>query len=151
MSPTARTDPYGQMNFEVEIDGISPDGKSVRGGFSEVSGLGISIDVIDYRNGAEPGTVRRVPGLTRFPNLILRRGIVGDLALFRWIESVSHGRLIRADMRVTLLDESRSPAVRWKVRRAWPCKWEGPTLHSGGNEVALESVEVCHEGIEIDG
>jgi len=150
MPPTARTDPYGQMNFEVVIDAISPDGKSARGGFSEVLGLGMSIDVIEYRNGGDAGAVRKMPGLTRFSNITLKRGIIGDTALFNWIQSVSRGQPTRSNVSIVLLDETRSPVMRWKILRAWPCKWEGPVLNGKGNEVAIESIELCHEGIEID-
>lgn len=150
MPTTPRTDPFGQMNFQVTIPGISDDGREIRVGFTEVSGLGISIDVIEYRNGAEPNTVRKIPGLAKFSNITLRRGVIGDPSLFRWIEGVVRAQPQRVDVRIDLLDESRTPVIRWIARRAWPCKWDAPALKAEGSDVAIESIELCHEGIELD-
>ena len=77
MPPVFRNDPYPAYNFEVIVAGISDDGASVRGSFSEVSGLGAEITTIEYRTGSEPNRVRKLPGLNKFTNIILKRGIIG--------------------------------------------------------------------------
>jgi phage tail-like protein len=151
MPPTFRNDPYGCYNFEVVVTGISDDGKVVKGSFSEVSGLEIEMSVIEYRNGSEDITVRKLPGLKKFTNITLKRGITGDLTFWNWIVTAMNGLVQRADMSIILLDENRNPVLRWSFRRAWPCKWEGPMLNAKNNEVAIETLEICHEGMAIDG
>jgi phage tail-like protein len=143
-----REDPYPGLNFEVVIEGISEDGLSARGGFAEVSGLEIEVVPIEYRTGGEITTVRKVPGLTKFSNITLKRGVIGDMTLWNWIQTVFQGQVQRADGRITLLDESRQPVMTWRFRRGWPCKLSGPTFNATSNEVAIETLEIAHEGIE---
>jgi phage tail-like protein len=145
-----RDDPYLAMNFLVAIPGVSDDPSTVRGGFSEVSGLGVEIEPVEYRTGNEDITVRKLPGLKKFTNLTLKRGIIGDPHLWNWVKSAMDGAVIRSDLSIVLLNEAREPVMRWNVRRAWPCKWDGPALNASKNEVAIETLEICHEGIELD-
>lgn len=145
-----RDDPYPALHFQVVINGIFDDGGSVCGSFSEVSGLDVEIAPIEYRNGSEDATVRKIPGLKKFTNITLKRGVIGDLAFWHWIKSVMDGNVLRANGTITLLDESRQPVMTWKFRRAWPCKWTGPTLNATANEVAIETLELCHEGLEAE-
>jgi phage tail-like protein len=149
--PVFRNDPYACHNFEVVINGISEDGRSAKGSFSEVSGLEVELDVIEYRNGSEEITVRKLPGLKKFTNITLTRGIIGDLTFWNWILAGMNGSMQRAEMSITLLDEKRNPVMQWNLTRAWPCKWKGPMLNAKGNEVAIETLEICHEGMSIDG
>jgi phage tail-like protein len=144
-----RDDPYSALNFQVVIVGVLEDGQAVRGSFAEVSGLDVSIAPIEYRNGSEDVTVRKIPGLKSFSNIVLRRGVIGDLTLWAWIRSVLDGQVQRADGTITLLDENRQAVLRWKFRRAWPCKWTGPRLNATGNDIAIETLELCHEGLEL--
>jgi phage tail-like protein len=145
-----RDDPYSALNFQVVIVGVLEDGQTVRGSFAEVSGLDVSIAPIEYRNGSEDVTVRKIPGLKSFSNIVLRRGVIGDLTLWAWIRSVLDGQVQRADGTITLLDENRQAVLRWKFRRAWPCKWTGPRLNATGNDIAIETLELCHEGLELE-
>ena len=145
-----RDDPYPAFNFEVTITGVSDDGQAVRGSFSEVSGLEVEITPIEYRNGSEDITVRKIPGLKKFTNITLKRGVVGDLTFWNWIKSALDGQVRRADGTIVLLDENRQEVLRWNFRRAWPCKWTGPTLNAKTNEIAIETLEICHEGLEIE-
>ena len=146
MSPTGRTDPYPSFNFLVEIDGIG------KGLFSEVSGVNAAIEVIEYRTG-EPkeNTVRKLPGLSKYSNITLKRGLTSDLSLWNWILSVMQGNVRRVAVSITLLDESRNPVLIWKLSKAWPCKWEGPVMDGKTSEVAIETLEICHEGLELVG
>jgi phage tail-like protein len=148
--PIFREDPYPALSFEVLIDSVLDDGRSVRGSFAEVSGLEIAIDVIEYRNGSEMLRTRKLPGLATFANITLKRGIIGDLTLWAWVKTVLDGNARRADGTITLLDESRQPVMTWKFRRGWPCKISGPTLNAKGKEIAIEALEICHEGLEVD-
>jgi phage tail-like protein len=151
MPPVFRNDPYPACNFEVVVAGISDDGGSVKGSFKEVSGLDAEVEVIEYRNGSEPNTVRKLPGLTKFTNITLKRGIIGDLTFWNWMLAAMQGKVQRADVAIILLDENRNPVMRWNFIRAWPCKWTGSVLNAKCNEVAIETLEICHEGMAIDG
>lgn len=148
--PVFRSDPYPDGNFEITIAGISDDGKAAKGSFSEVSGLGVEIDVIEYRTGSEDITTRKLPGLKKFSNLILKRGVIGDTSFWNWLVSAMNGQVARADGTIVLLDEKRQPVVVWHFRRGWPCKWTGPDLRAKSNDVAIETLEICHEGLTMD-
>ena len=151
MAPVFRADPYPRFNFEVVIEGVSDDGKAVRGSFCEVHGLDVELDVIEYRNGSEDITVRKLTGLKKFTNVTLKRGVIGDVAFWNWILSAMRGTVQRTTMSIALLDENRNPVMRWNFTRVWPCKWEGPELNAKSNEIAIETLEICHEGMSIDG
>ncbi len=151
MPPVFRNDPYPAYSFEVVVDGISDDGTSVKGSFSEVSGLETEVKVIEYRNGSDNNMVRKLPGLNKFANITLKRGIIGDLTFWNWLLTARQGKVQRATLAIILLDENRNPVMRWNFIRAWPCRWTGPALNAKCNEVAIETLEICHEGMEIDG
>jgi phage tail-like protein len=143
MAGPQRDDPYKAFNFLVQIDGVT------RAGFSEVSGLDSETVVIEYRSGGE-NVVRKLPGLTKFGNIVLRRGVTQDDELWNWRQSVVDGNVDRRNGSVVLLDDQRTEVVRWNFRNGWPCKWEGPGLNAKTNEVAIETVEIAHEGLERD-
>lgn len=148
--PVLRNDPYLAGNFEITIVGISDDGKAVKGSFSEISGLGVDISVVEYRNGSEDITTRKLPGLKKFSNIVLKRGIIGDATFWKWLATAMNGQVVRADGTITLLDEKRQPVVVWHFHRGWPCKWTGPDLIAKSNQVAIETLEICHEGLEME-
>jgi phage tail-like protein len=151
MPPVFRNDPYLACNFEVVVNGISDDGASARGSFSEVTGLGVELAAIEYRTGSEPNRVRKLPGLAKFTNITLKRGIIGDLTFWNWLVSAMQGNVQLATVSIILLDENRTPVMRWNLTRAWPCKWTGPALNAKSNEIAIETLEICHEGLAVDG
>ena len=139
-----RNDPFPQFNFQVKIDGI------VVAGFSEVSGLTTDTNIIEYREGSENvGTVRKLAGLMKYNNIVLKRGWTADTKLWAWRKSVIDGKTQRKTGSIVLLDESRSPALSWEFREGWPCKWEGPALNAKTSEVAIETLEIANEGIEL--
>ena len=143
MAPAQRHDPYKAFNFRVEIDGIA------RAAFSEVSGLDSETAVIEYRVGGEPNTVRKLPGLTKYANIVLRRGITQDAELWNWRLTVVQGNVDRRNGSIILLDDDGTEVVRWNFFHGWIAKWEGPALNSKGNEVAIETIEIAHEGLEL--
>ena len=142
MASSQRDDPYKAFNFLVEIDGVAV------AAFSEVSGLESETEVIEYRTGGEINSVRKLPGLTKHPNLVLRRGVTQDAELWNWRRTVVEGRVERRNGSIVLLDDDRSPVVRWNFRQGWISKWSGPALNAKGNEVAIETIEIAHEGLE---
>jgi phage tail-like protein len=139
-----RNDPYGQFNFIIEIDGV------VKGGFSEASGLTTDTNVIEYRDGNEITTVRKLPGLMKYNNIVLKRGWTKDRSLWDWRKKVIDGKTQRAGGSIVLLDEARNEALRWNFREGWPSKWEGPALNAKTSEVAIETLEIAHEGVELE-
>lgn len=140
---STRNDPYANFNFLVEIDGIA------RAGFQECVGLGAEVEVVEYREGGDqPTTVRKQPGRVHFPNVVLKRGITQDKSLWEWFKQVLNGRVSRASVAITLLDDEGQAVARWTLIRAWPAKWEGPALNGRGNEIAIESLELAHEGLD---
>ncbi len=151
MPPVYRDDPYGVFNFEVIITGVSDDGTAVKGSFAEVSGLEVTIDPIEYRNGPEDITMRKIPGLKKFTPITLKRGLIGDLAFWNWVVEGMNGLVRRTEGSIVLLDENRQEVMRWNFKRGWPSKWTGPGLNSKNNEIAMETLEITHEGLEIDG
>lgn len=141
-----RTDPFRSFNFLLEIDGVA------LGAFSEVSGLTAEGDSVDYREGTDVSLhVRKLPGLRKFSNITLKRGYTQDRALWAWYNNIAIGVSDRRDVTITLLNEQRQPVVRWFCEAAWINKIEGPALKATGNEVAMESVELVHEGLTIEG
>lgn len=151
MAPVIREDPYGGYNFLVTVNGVSDDGNAVKGSFSEASGLETEVSPIEYRNGSEDITVRKLPGLKKFTNITLKRGITGDIDFWNWIRKAMTGQVQRAEGSVVLLDEQGQEVMRWNFYRGWPCKFTGPGLNAHNNEVAMETLEICHERLEIDG
>jgi phage tail-like protein len=143
MPASQRNDPYKNFNFLVEIDGIA------RAAFSEVSGLVSETTVVEYRSGSEFGT-RKLPGLTKYANIVLKRGITQDKDLWHWRKSVIDGDVQRRNGTIKLLDDQRQEVLRWNFREGWPCKWEGPAFNAKSNEVAIETLEIAHEGLELD-
>jgi phage tail-like protein len=140
----SRNDPYAAFNFLVEIDGMTV------GGFSECSGLTMETDPIEYRNGDEDITVRKLPGLKKFTNISLKRGFTDSKALWEWRKMVMDGQTERKSGSIVLLNESREEALRWTFREGWPNKLEGATLNAKNNEVAIETLEICHEGLVVE-
>ena len=151
MPPVFREDPYTGYNFEVVVTGVSDDGKAVRGSFAEASGLEVAVDPIEYRNGSEDITVRKIPGLKKFTNITLKRGTTGDLAFWNWVVEAMNGLVRRTEGSIMLLDENKREVMRWNFKRGWPTKWTGPGFNAKNNEIAMETLEICHEGLEIDG
>jgi phage tail-like protein len=151
MPPVFREDPYAGHQFEIVINGISDDGTAVKGSFSECSGLEASMDPIEYRNGSEDFTVRKIPGLKKFTNIVLKRGIIGDLTLWNWILEGLNGTVHRTAGAIILLDEAKQEVMRWQFKRGWPAKYTVAAFNAKNNEIAMETLEIAHEGLSIDG
>lgn len=149
MPLSRRPDRYPGYNFEIAITGLSEAIKEARGFFSEASELEVEVPPIEYRNGSEDITVRKVPGQKKFTNITLKRGITRDLEFWNWILQAMNGQVNRTDGFIALLDESRQEVMRWNFRRGWPCRYTGPGLNAANNEIAIETLELCHEGLEI--
>ncbi len=144
MSQTNRTDPYSGYNFAVEIDGITS------ASFKTCSGLDSSTTAGTYREGTDPTLgQRKLPGLLSFSNITLSRGITTDRTLWDWRSDVASGNLQRRDLSIVLYNDRREEKIRWNVSSAWPTKWSGPSLDATSDAVAIETLELAHEGISV--
>ena len=136
--------PIPKFHFQVEWGGS-------RIGFTEVSGLDITNEVIEYRDGASPEYTKiKMPGQRKFSNITLKRGtFAGDNQFYEWFNTVNLNQIERRDLTISLLNENHEPVVVWKVKNAWPTKVTPTDLKADGNEVALETLELAHEGLTI--
>jgi phage tail-like protein len=136
--------PIPKFHFQVEWGGAKI-------GFTEVTGLEVSTDVIEYRDGASPEYHKiKMPGMQKFSNVTLKRGTFkGDNDFYNWWNTVALNTIVRRDVTVSLLNESHEPVVVWKIKNAWPLKVQSTDLKADGNEVAIESLELAHEGLTI--
>ena len=137
--------PLVKFSFEVDWGGTQI-------GFQEVSGLDIETEPIEYRQGASPDFTKiKMPGMIKFSNITLKRGsFKGDNEYFDWLNSIQLNTVERRTITISLLDDSGSPAITWKINKAFPIKVQSTDLKAEGNEVAVESIEIAHEGLVIE-
>ena len=140
-----RMDPMSGYNFRVEIDGIT------RAGFKDCSGLEASQEAGTYREGTDRGlTMRKIPGLITYGDITLSRGITTDSELWTWRRTIMGGLPDRRNLSIVVMNDQGEDVIRWNVRNAWPTKWTGPSLDASSDEVAVETLELTHEGFEVD-
>ena len=135
-------DPYRGYNFRLEIDGIT------RAGFREASGLDSTQDPIQYREGTDrPLTQRKMPGLNTYSNISLKWGISDDAEFWAWRLKSMQGQVERKNGSIVLMDDTGEAKMRWNFVNGWPTKWTGPSFNATGNDVAIESIDIAHEGL----
>ncbi|WP_215225676.1 phage tail protein [Echinicola shivajiensis] len=136
--------PLSKFHFSVEWGGTKI-------GFTEVSGLDVETEIIEYRHGASPEYSKiKMPGMQKFSNITLKRGTFkSDNEYFEWYNTINLNKVDRRDITISLLNEEHEPVVSWKVKNAWPLKVQSTDLKGDGNEVAIESMELAHEGLTI--
>jgi phage tail-like protein len=145
MAVSDRLDPFRTFNFRLEIDNTPV------AAFSEVSGLASDGTAVEYRTGMDiPLTSRKLLGQRKFNNISLKRGMVKDSTLWDWYHNISVGQNDRRNGTVILMDEERKDVLRWHFENAWPNKIEGPTMKAAGNDVAIENIELVHEGLTLE-
>ena len=137
--------PLSKFHFRVEWGGT-------RIGFTEVTGLDKSLDVIEYRDGASPEYSKiKMPGLQKFSNVTLKRGTFeNDNEYYAWLNTVQMNKIERRDLVISLLNEQHEPVMVWKIKNAFPVKVQSSDLKADGNEVAIETMELAHEGLVIE-
>jgi phage tail-like protein len=140
-----RSTPYGQFNFHVEIDGVEA------AGFSEVSGVSIETEIIEYREGGMRENARiKLPGLTKYPNVTLKRGFAGSLALYEWLRAGADGNDDPRSVAIILLNEAREEVLRARLRRARIVKFTMGPLNAKGADVAIEELVLAHERLDFE-
>ncbi|MGG1635310.1 phage tail protein [Paenibacillus sp. FSL A5-0031] len=139
--PGDRIDPYRNFRFRVEVEGLE------QAGFSEVSGFEATFDVVEYREGNEVITPRKLPGLIKYGNISLKWGTTESMELYDWLQECAEGTIERKTITIIALDEEGEDVATWQVIEAWPVKYTAPTFNGTGNDIALELIEFAHEGL----
>ncbi len=138
-------DPFRNFRFKLEIDGV------IQAGFTECTGFDTSTDVIEYREGSDAPHVRKLPGLNKAGDIVLKWGVTDSLELFNWRQQVIDGQLVQARRRVSIiiLDETGSERMRWRCENAWPSKCDPPDLNAKGNDVAISTLTLSCEEVQV--
>ena len=143
MATGSRHDPLTSFNFIITVE-------NMRAGFSEVSGLATETDIIEYREGSEDISARKIPGKRKYTNISLKRGYTADgKDLWAWRKTVMDGKTVRKGGTITLLNEARQPALTWEFSEGWPSKWAGPAMNAKNNDIAIEEFEICIEALVL--
>ena len=142
MATGQRVDPFLNYNFLVELDGIT------RAAFTEVTGLDATTEPVDFREGGENGSIRKLPGITRYGNIVLRWGMTLDRELYDWHRQTVLGIVERKNGSIVVLDRRGVEVARWNFLNAWVTKYDIPDMNSTANQVAVESVELVVEEVE---
>jgi phage tail-like protein len=138
----ARTDPLVAFRFELVFDQES------FGGFSECSGLGLEVQVQDYPEGGKNDALHKLPSRSTQTNVVLKRGVV-DRRLFDWLFRHTRGAVSPRAVSVRVLHpDTAAVAAEFRLTAAFPCKWTGPELNAAQSNVAVETLELCHQGLE---
>lgn len=138
----ARIDALRNFNFLVELDGIA------QASFSECSGLETTTEVIEHREGGDNTTVRKLPGKTTYSDITLKAGLTDSQELWKWRKQVIDGRFTRKNGSIVVFDlANKIEVARWNFVNAWPTKWDGGPFNAKGNEVAIETLVLAHEGL----
>lgn len=134
--------PLPKFHFSVDWGGTNLS-------FTEVTGLDVETELIEYRAGASPEFTKiKMPGQQKYSNITMKRGsFKGDNQYFEWWNTVKLNTIERRDLTITLLNENHEPVITWQVKNAWPLKVQSTDLKADGSEVAIESIEIAHEGL----
>ena len=140
------------MPYPLPVFHFQVDWGGTQLAFSEVTGLNIEVQVIEYRDGSMPEySMLKMPGIKKYGNITLKRGVTkADNEFYDWYNTIKLNTTERRDIIISLLNEEHQPTMVWKVRNAWPTKITSPDLKASGNEVAIEQMEIAHEGVVIE-
>ncbi len=143
--PGTPVDPFRAYNFKFEING------TIQAHFVRIDGLGFKMERILYRAGGEHPQIRSLPGRVQYNPVTLRYGLTTSTEMLRWILTAVEGRVHRQNVSIAMLDDSGTREVRrWNLFEAWPCEWAGAPLDALGNEVAIESLTLSFDRLELD-
>jgi phage tail-like protein len=135
--------PYPGFHFLVEAG-------FTQAGFSEVSNLSSSVDVVEYRNGSDPtGTAQKFPGLRKTGEVVLRRGVTGSNELYAWFATINGGQVEKRDVVVSLLNEAHEPVMRWLLKDAWPRSYVAGPFNAMASTVAIEQLVLVFDSLQL--
>ncbi len=116
--------------------------------FRSVSGLKVETEVIEFREGGT-GDVHKLPGRVKYTNLVLKQGFSGAGELQKWAFRIAAGQFEHKNATIVISDQKAQVVARYILANAWPTKWEGPDFDASSNEVAIETIEIAHEGLRL--
>ena len=137
-----RPDPVPELRFKVQLPGVD------LGRFRECTGLAAEIEVKDYNEGGVNDRVHKLPTRMKYPNLVLKRGVTYEDALLKWLWKTQH-ETQRVAVTVSLMGPDGKPVRQWAFADAFPVKWQGPNLNAGSNQIATETLEIVHGGLQM--
>ena len=139
-----RRDPYTNARFKLQIQGIE------QAAFVECAIADTTTDPIEYRTGNDPGGFRKQPGLTKYGNITLKWGLTDSKELWEWRRKVIDGKIndARTNGSIIILDEEGNPKVQWDFVNGWPSKYDPADFNAKGNDIAIETLEITHEGLK---
>jgi phage tail-like protein len=138
-----KNDPYLSFRFRVEINAI------LTGGFTEVSGLQVEVEVFDYREGGVNEFIHKLAGPVRYQsNVTLKHGLMEADQIWEWEQQMLDGKIERHNMSIILMDAAGQDKWRWEFKNAYPVRWSGPDLRANAAEVAIEALELAHQGLK---
>ena len=137
--------PIPKFRFEVKWD-------SEVMSFQEVSGLDVEAQLLEYRRGDSPSfSTQKMPGLKKYSDITMKKGVFkSDNKFWDWFNEIKMNTVKRIPVTISLLDEEGSPTMVWTLTNAWPMKISGTDLKSTGNEVAVETIVIAHEGLTVE-
>lgn len=138
----AQQDPYKGFRFRVEIQGIQ------QMGFTECSSIGSHIEVVEYREGGDVASVRKLPGKVSYPDVTLKWGMTNSQEIYDWHRDAANGNIKRVHGSVVQLDDTGKEQLRWNFFNAWPSKWDGPAFSAKGNDVSIETLTLTCERVD---
>ncbi len=143
MTTGARVDPLVSVSFYVEVQGV------FTGTFRACSGLGSQSEVIENMAAGAGGVTRiyKIPGVTRWTNIVLKRGVTDSMDVWAWRKQVEEGKVneARKNGSIIMYDQTNTEVARWNFENGWPSKISGPNLDASTNEIAIEELEIAHE------
>ena len=140
----SNNDPIHNFQFTVDFGGETIN-------FQEVILPESEIEIIEYRNGSDVSSgLQKFPGLTKYSNLVLKRGLTKSLELYEWFKQTKQGNLERRDITINILNEEKEPSVTWKLRNCWPTKYSGSTLKAQTSEIVIETLEIATEDVDVE-
>lgn len=134
-----RVDPYKNFRFLLEIDNIT------QAGFSDCSGFGSNVEIVEYREGGDGTSVRKLPGKTSYPDITLKWGVADSRELYDWHLKAINGAIERKNGSIILLNDLGEEKIRWNFFDAWPSKYDGPDFSAKGNDVAIDTLTISCE------
>jgi phage tail-like protein len=134
---------FPSCRFYVMLDGV------VQGVFTEVGGLQVEMDVMEYQEGGNNGFVYRLPGFTKVSNITLKRGMTKSNDFFKWCANIADGNFRRRNISIVMYDVAGEELMRWNFINAYPVKWTGPQFQASDTAAAIETLELAHEGMSL--
>jgi phage tail-like protein len=134
---------YSTSRFYVMIDNMA------QALFTEVSGLQVETEVMEYAEGGNNGFIHRLPGRTKVSNLTLKSGMTSSNELFKWYMKIARGIIDRRNISLVMYDTQSKEVTRWNFIKAYPVKWVGPSFAVEGERNAVETLELAHGGMQL--